>query len=457
MKRLLIIIPMMVAAAATAGAQNTIRLGLNEAIDAAIKSNRQLEISRIGIDRADAQIKEAYSNTLPTLTLNGRYTRNIQSQVFYFPGADGIVRPISIGSDNSVQADLTVNQVVYNQAAFSAPNTAEVYARISRQQLRAEAADLVLNVKHAYYSALLAQEALRVNESLLQNAEENWKNTQALYKSGLRAEFDALRAEVQAANQRPVVVQARNAYQQSLDNLKLLLNISPNAELELSENLVMPASSTSGSGAIEPVIAEATTLLERYNAQLEALRLSTELNRQLIDLKKSDYLPTLSVFGTYQMQAQADKFSNFDFQPSSYLGLNLSLNLFNGWRTSSQIEQARLDYETSKLQLAQVEHSLKTQLQTVLRTLDFARQRISTGEMTTGQAERAYKIATTSYKAGTGTQLDIANADLAVAQAKLNQLNAIYEYSVSLADLERLLGEHYQLVEDGRDVQYSLR
>lgn len=456
MKRLFLAMMMIAAAASTAGAQNTVRLGMNEAIDMAIKNNRQLEIARLAVETADAQVKEAYSSTLPTLTLNGRYTRNIQAQVFYFPGADGITRPIQIGSDNSLQTDLTVNQVVYNQAAFDAPNAAEAYASISRQQLRAGAADVVFGVKRAYYSALLAREALYVNESLLKNAEENWRNTQALHKSGLRAEFDALRAEVQAANQRPVVVQARDSYQQALDNLKLLLNMDPAVELELGESLAVPASSTGG-GNVEPMIADALVLLERYNAQLEALRLSADVNRQFIDLRKSDYLPTLSVFGTYQLQAQADKFSELDFQPTSYVGLNLSFNLFNGWKTSSQVEQARLDYETSKLQLAQAEQALKTQLQTTLRTVDFARQRIETGAMTIGQAERAYKIATTSYKAGTGTQLDIANADLAVAQSKLNQLSAVYDYSVALAELEQLLGEHYQLIDGGNDVQYSLR
>lgn len=455
MNRSIKFLPLLLAFLAPLGAsaQDTLRLSLDEAITTAINNNRQLSITRLTLKTADAQIKEAYSSTLPTITINGRYTRNIQSPVFYFPGADGVTRPIKIGSDNAILGELTVNQLVYNQAAFNAPDLAESYSKISRQQLRTETANIVLNVKRAYYGALLAYEALRLNESMLLNSEEQYKNAQTQFKAGLRPEFDAIRAEVQVANQRPSVVQARDNYLQALDNLKLILGIEGDRDVALLEPLVRPASLSQ----VEPNIAEAEAILERYNAQIQMLKMSADVNRQLIDVKKSDYLPTVSVFGTYQLQSQADNFSDLNFEPSSYVGLNLSLNLFNGFKTKAQVEQARLAYEQSELQVKQAEEGLKTQLGIVLRRIDYSRQRVATSDKTIEQAERAYKIATTSYKAGTGTQLVINDADLALAQAKLNQLNAVYDYNVALAELEQLLGEHYQLTDDDSNVKYSSR
>jgi outer membrane protein len=436
---------------------DTMRLTLSDAIATAINNNKQLAISRLAIENADAQVKEAYSSTLPSVTLNARYTRNIQAPVFYIdiPGGDGSKRPIRAGFDNALASDLTVNQVVYNSAAFSALNTAESYAKISRQQLRTDASQTVLDVKRAYYMALLAREALRVNETLLWNAEENMKNAQAFHKAGLRAEFDAIRAEVQAANQLPVVVQARDNYMAAMDNLKLLLGNTGNREVALAEDLVRPASAQQG---VEPSVAEAEAILEKYNSQLQTLKLTADVNEQMIDIKKSDYLPTVSFFGSYQLQAQADAFGDLDFQPSSYVGLNLSFNLFNGFKTRSQVEEARIQYEQSKIRVNQVEDALKTQLGIVLRKIGYARQRIATGDATINQAERAYKIATTSYKAGTGTQLQINDADLALAQSRLNQLNAVYDYNVAMAELEQLLGERLQFTDDAnKDVKYSVR
>ncbi len=430
-------------------AQDTLRLTLSEAITTAVANNRQIAISRMAIQNADAQVDEAYAGTLPSVTLNGRYTRSLQKQVFYFPGSDGITRPVKIGSDNSFSADVSVNQILYNSAAFTAPDAAKSYARISREQLRADGVETVLNLKRAYFTALLAREALRVNEVLLWNSEENLKNARQLVKAGLRPEFDALRAEVQAANQRPVVVQARDNYQQAIDNLKLLLGLPGDRAVALADELATPADGTPAVAAFD----QASAILEQNNAQVQTLKMLADVNRQYIDIKRSDYLPTVSAFGTYQLQSQADNF-DLSFQPTSYVGLNVSFNLFGGGKTDAQVQQARLAYEQSKVRAVQATEALKTQLGIVMRRVSVARERVATADTTIGQAGRAYTIATTSYKAGTGTQLQINDADLALAQSKLNKLSAVYDYNMALAELESLLGNNLRLV-DSKDIRYD--
>ncbi|HVZ39176.1 MAG TPA: TolC family protein [Candidatus Kapabacteria bacterium] len=451
MTRLALVLPIVALAALPSllEAQTATPLSMSDAISTAMSNNRQLAISRMAIDNADQQVREAYSGTLPSVTLNGRYTRNIQKQVFYFPGSDGITRPIKIGSDNQVAADITVNQIVYNSAAFNAPDAAESYAKVSRQQLRADAVQTVYDVKRAYYGALLAREALRVNEALLANSEENLKNAQQLVKAGLRPEFDQLRAQVQVENLRPVVVQARDSYQQAIDNLKLLLGYTPDHDITLSDSLMRPAAGQK----VEPGIAEATATLEQSNAQVQTLKALADVNREYIEIKRSDYLPTVSLFGTYQLQSQSDNFSGLSFQPSSYVGLNLSYNLFSGGKTDAQMQEARLAWEQSKVKVLQAQDAMKTQLGIVLRKIDVARQRVGTADMTITEAQRAYTIATTAYKAGTGTQLQISDADLALAQSRLNQLNAVYDYSMALAELEQLMGDRFQM-NGSKDVQY---
>lgn len=451
MRRLSAIIAIATIFSANAFAQGVQTLSMDRAIKVALENNRDLESARLEIGKADAQVDEAFGNALPSLTFNSRYTYTIQQQVFYFPDGDGVVHPIKVGSKQGLTADLTLNQILFNSAVFTGVGTAETYSKISRQQLRSTASDVVLNVKKAYYGAALAKQFLDVSEALLQNAEETYKNAQALYKAGLRAEFDAIRAEVQVANQRPVVIQARDNYNQALDGLKLVLGMMPDQKIGLSDTLVSPVST----GSVAPQIDEANKLLDEYNAQLKSLALNEEVNRKFIELYRSDYLPTLSLFGTYQQQAQADKLSDFEFQPTSYVGLNLSLNLFNGGKTSAQVEQARVDMEKSRVQLNQVRSALKTQLESVLRKIAYARERIESSEKTIGQAEKGYQIANASYKAGTGTQLQINDADLALAQSRWNRLTAVYDYHVALAELEQLIGRRYELTPDGKNVEYN--
>jgi len=435
----------------SAQAQEGVRLSLNEAINTALQSNRELQIARFGIQDAEAQIAEAKASALPTIGISGSYQRNLQSQVFYFPGADGISRPIQVGSDNVLGASATINQVIYNAALSTAIDASKTYGKISRQALRTEAAQVVSDVKRAYYAALLAREVLKVNETLLANAEENQKSAQLQFRAGIRPEFDAIRAEVQAANQRPVVVQSRDNYQAALDNLRLLLGYTDARPIELTESLVRPVSTE----RTEPAVAEAQGILEQGNAQLQTLKLNAEVNAQLLKIKKADYMPSLAAVGSFSYQTQFDKFKDIEFQPTSFVGLSLSYNLFNGGRTDAQVQQAEIAYEQSKLQYDQAREALRTQLNIALRRIDYARQRIATGDLTISQAQRAYTIATTSYRAGTGTQLQINDADLALAQAKLNQLNAVYDFNVSLTDLEQILGDRYQLTDDTNNVKYN--
>lgn len=428
------------------------QLSLDQAIQAALNNNRDLRIAQLEIDKADAQVTEAFGNALPSLDLTGSYTRNIQNQVFYFPGADGISRPIEIGSANAISGALQLRQVLFNSAVLTGVGTAKTYAQISRQQLRATTAQTVLAVKSAYYGAVLASDVLELNRQMLRNAEQNYETARRFYEAGLRAEFDAIRAEVQVENQRPAVAEALDNYESAIDNLKILLGIPPDTALALTDTLMFEAT---GDTAV-PSVAMAREMLERYNPQLEALTLGTEVNRQLIDINRSEFLPTLALFGAYQIQAQADDFSSLDFQPTSMVGLNLTLNLFNGWQTSARVEQAKIEHQQSQQQLAQLDQALKTQLEAALRRIDLARQRIAVSQRTISQAERGYQIATVAYSAGTGTQLEINDAELALAQSRLNQLNAIFEYRAGLANLEFLLGNNYRLAgEDNDSVIYG--
>lgn len=447
--RLALLLILSVALSANGSAQNPQGVTLSEAIAIALENNHDLRLARLDLISSDARVDEAFGNALPTVDLNARYTLNIQRPVFFFPGEDGIVRPIEIGSRNALAADITVQQIIFNSAVLTGVGTAETYAKVSRQQLRMRTAEVIAGVKRAYYSALFAREVQSVNETLLANAEANYQNTKLLFEAGVRAEFDAIRAEVAVANQRPRVIEARNTYESALDNLRLLLGYEGGDPVALEPVGDLADPSAIGS---EPSFVEAATTMRAYNSTLESLRLIAEVNKGLIDVHRSEYLPTVAFFGSYKYEGQADNLGDFDFQPSAFAGLNLSLNLYNGGKTEAKVAQARVAYDKSRFDIARVDAGLTTQLEEALRRIDYARERIAAGERTIGQAERAYSIATTTYKAGTGTQLQINDADLALAQARLNRLNAVFDYNLARVQLELLLGKHVLL--EGDEVIY---
>lgn len=417
---------------------------MQEAVEIAVEQNRNVEAARVDISKADRQVDEALGNALPTVDFNARYTRNLQSPVFFFPGEDGIVQPIKVGSDNALSADISLQQIVFNSAVFTGVGTAEVYAKISRQGLRAAASEVVWGTRQVYLGTLLSREVLLVNEATLINAEQNFENVRKLYEAGLRAEFDKIRADVAVANLKPTIVAGRNVYENALDRLAVALGFEPEqTELRVTGSFLDPA-------AAPPVgsYAELEATMLANNPQLELLRLTADVNREIVEINRSDYLPTVALFGTYKYEAQADNFGDLDFQPTAFLGLNLSLNLYNGGRTDAKVEQSRLDFDRTRFELAELEANLKSRLEAALRRLGAATEQVAASDRTIEQAERAYDIATAAYRAGTATQLDVNDADLALAQSRLNRLNALHEYNVARAEIDYLVGADVRLVGD---------
>lgn len=409
-------------------------LSIDEAISTAIENNRELEIAKLDVEQADAAAKEALGNALPSLSVTGNYTRNIKSPVFFFPNQQtGQQEPVKIGADNAFTATAQLTQVLFNSAVFTGVGTARTYQDAAREQYKGMVAQTILDVREAYYNALFAREAWELLQQSLSNAEENLRNVQVLFNEGLVAEYDAIRAEVAVENLRPQVLQAEQQYNDARNALKLVLGIDVNEPVTLTSDLDYQASE-------QPTLDILQQRVVASNYTLRSLALQQQVNEELIDIQQSEYLPTLSMFGNYTYQGQSDDF-NFTTVSSAAAGLNLSLSLFQGFQTTARVEQARIDYQRIQQQIETLSQSLKLQTESITGQLDNARRRVQAQGRTVEQAQRGYEIAQIRYSAGTGTQVEINDAELALRQARLNRLQSIYDYLLAQARLQQLTGE----------------
>lgn len=411
---------------------------LKESIDFALSNNLSIKNAILGVETANKQIDFAYTSTLPKIDVNSKYIRNFQKQIIFFPNQQtGIATPIKIGSDNSLSSDVTISQIVFNSAAFKAPELAKEYAVLSQKQVLNEGTQTILNIKKSYLSAMFLREVLVVQKQSLNNLEESANISKLLFEKGLRPEIDAIRSRVQADNQLPLVTNATDNYKNALDGLKLIMGIPENEQIDVKDTIwQIPKNDESITGNNELVRKN----LEIGNPQLQTLKIIQSLNEKFIDIKKSDYLPTVAAFGTYQLQTQFDGFSEFSLKPTSFVGLNATWNIFNGGRTNDTIEIQKIEIEKNKIQYNNALNSFSTQTKLALRRMESAKERVMASENTIMLAEKGYKIANASYKAGAATQLQVSDADLALSQSKLLRLNAIYDYNISLTEYESLFG-----------------
>lgn len=418
---------------------DTKRYSLEEAVKVGLQRNPDLISARLEVERADAQVMEAWGTALPTVSLTGQYSRAIKKPVFFLPnffqGKPDEIVPIEIGSRHAVNMSVTASQVLFNTAVITGVGAAKIYSGAARELLRAKEVETVARIRKTFYAVLLAGEVRAMMQATLKNAQQNLHNVQLMSKQGIVSEYDELRARVGVENLQPAVIQAENNYALALDGLRATMG------LELTERFDIEGSLTF-EPLDESLFAKATETVLDANPGLRAMRLQVDVNNAMVNIQRSDYFPTLAAFGNYQYQMAKNTLnvSTGDFISSSTVGLSLSLNLFDGLQTSARVEQAKLQMRKSQEQLTGLETNMRTAIHSVVLQLQQARKRIEAQSRTVEQAERGYQIATTRFTGGSGTQLEVNDAQLALTQAQVNRMQAVYDYLVASADFDQLAG-----------------
>jgi outer membrane protein TolC len=115
--------------------------------------------------------------------------------------------------------------------------------------------------------------------------------------------------------------------------------------------------------------------------------------------------------------------------------------IFSGFRTDAKIQQATLGKLQVEKQFDVAKNIAQTEVRIAIASVEEARERITAQERTVQAAERSYRAVRSRYAQGLIRQLEVSDADLALAQAKTNYFQAVYDYLVAAADLDKTLGK----------------
>lgn len=410
-------------------------LSLDEAIDLALKRNKSISVARLAVSRAESQVREAYGTALPSVNFSAGFNHNIQLPVFFFPNpATGQVAPLRFGLTNGYNVTTQIQQILFNSSVITAISASQLYSDAAEAQLRAAVAEVVTETKKRYYQAVAASGYATVAEATLTNIREVQRNITALFQEGLVAEFDKIRADVAVANAQPMLLQARSGRYAALAALQTYIGMDLADSVLVSEGGLMGPEAT-------PQTEASVAMALKENLDLKAISQQIEVGRRMVDLSRADYFPTLAAFGQWQNQGQSDTFNDWKSASSMLVGLNFSMNLFNGLRTNEKVEQASIDVNTAQERLSQVTDLIKLQVRTLINQLESAAQRSKAQKSTVDQAQRGYEIARIRYREGTGSLLEITDAETSLSQAKVNAISALVDYHVTRADFDRATGQ----------------
>jgi outer membrane protein TolC len=442
-------------------------VGLQEAIEVAVRRNPQLSAARYALDEAEEQVSEAWGNVMPSMNLSSNYTRNVSPAVNFLPAIvfDPDADPdefvgVQFAADNSWAFDLNVEQPLFNAAAFIGVGASGRFRALQEETVRGELHATVTRVREAYYALLLAQEQVRLTENSVQRVRQTLAETRALNEAGLASEYDVLRLDVELANLEPNLRRARNAVRQARRQLGIELGASPEeseslrvkgslAAMELDD----PAANTPENRAILSLVEvelpdeglESSLVRDAVGsrADLRSLELTEDLRRTELRLEQVEYLPKVSLFGTYSINAQQNGSPDFFGQPRAYarfVGVQVTMPVFQGFQRDARADQKRAALRRAQAETALGRHRAVAEIHTLVEQSREARQRAVAQGMAVAQAERGFEIASAEYREGLVSQLQLTDAEVALRQSEFNYAQAIYDFLVARARLDNATG-----------------
>ena len=429
-------------AVAVSQEQKTMVLSLEDAVRVGMQRNRSLEIARLDRQMAGQKVRESWAEVLPHVSTGLIYTRAIKPAVLFLPGSifgkpELGTQAISISQDNSATASVNLSQNIFKLSAIAGIRAASLVRKISDESYRQTNAEVVTSIRRAYYDALITSEKLRLVEQSIARWEAARKDTGALFRQGVAADIDTLKAYLSVENLKPELIRARSDVSISATRLKSVMGVDQETGITLSDSLLFRESMFPKD--IGTAYAEA---LEK-RPDVRSLTFQFAAEGEKVTAARSEGLPTLGAFGQLQAQTQFNdgtSLSKTTWPVSSSVGLQLSVPIFSGFATSARIEEAKISRIQTGTRLEDLKAQVRAEVEVRLANLAESRRRIEVQSKTVSVAERSYRITRLRLREGVGSRLELTDAELQLNTSKINYLQAVYDYLVASAELERSLG-----------------
>jgi len=411
-------------------------LSRSEAINVALRQNPNILRAQKDVAAAHGVVIQTRAIAIPKLRLTGNYTAVEPTDVDKPPAS---ISGFSFGTDQSWATQLRLVQSIYEGGRMSSAFRA---ARLTQAQsvlnYQTTVANTVLDVQVAYDDVLLAEQQITVQEASVELLGQELTDTTRRYEAGTVPRFNVLRAEVELANARPKLIRARNSFRIAKNNLANLLGF--NVARETVEDIQLQLTGKLEAETYEVRLSQAIGLALERRTELGALRKAQALRKEDIVNARAGYKPSLQAFAGYD--ARSSLFTN-DLTQELHgwlTGVQLSWDIFDGLRTRGRVQETVALYERAGVELDDTSRRIELEVRTAFSNFIESRELLESQKKVVEQAEEALRLARARSEAGTGTQLDVLSAQTALTEARTTQIQALHDYSVARARLERAVG-----------------
>ena len=397
-------------------------ISLQQAVEFAIKHNKELQSSQMNIDLYRQKVRESVSQGLPQVNGTVTYSTNFNYKMDF--GGQAIKM--------KDQSNLTVGlqQLLFSGQWILGLQTSKIAVRLTEQEVETTELDIIENIYNSYYTVLVSERMLDILRQNLENMNEIYKHTDNMYKAGTVEVTDVDQIRINVGQLKNSLLSMERTVAVNYNLLRLQLGAGTPIKLTDALNVFLENDKST------------RLYVEKFdinnNLSYQLITTQTELNKKMLGLEKWSYAPTIS--GNYNFNYKILK-PALDMSPKHTAGLTMNIPIFSGLQRDSKVKQAKITLEQSYMQKSLLQDQLNVQDEQLKFNLKNAMENYNLQKENIDVATRVLKNYQRKYELGAVSSLDLTQANNNYLQAETNYTEAILSLLQAQVSLEKLYNQ----------------
>jgi len=415
--------------AQNAARPGALKLTLEQSVALALKQNTTAQIAVLTAAEAEQDKNISRSNLIPNASLqvsDSARRQNIETGFGQkIPGIQEHSGPFQV-----FNAGVAVSTPIFDLTLWRRYQAAKELAGAQKSTSESTREQVILLVVSQYIGSLRAEANVTASKSRVELAQALYDQAADLQKEGVGTGIDTLRANVELQNEKQALIQAENDRDSSLYILSRLLNLDPREKVELADSLGF---FDTPQPEMDPSIDAALAT----RAEWKSIEQQVKAAQREKQASQAERLPSLRFDGNWAYQG----LSSTTGIPVYTYQLGVNMPLFTGGRIHSEIVKADLRLRTLEEQKADLRNSIALDVKTALLNLESARSEVQVANLGVQLAKEEVDQARDRFRAGVANNIEVIQAQDALARANDNQIIALYRFNQARADYARGIGQ----------------
>jgi outer membrane protein TolC len=422
-------------------AQQTFSLNAKQAVDYAMKNSFQVKNALKDIEIQFQTNREITAAAYPQVngTINVTDYLKLPTQLIpaeFFGGAPGDFAAVQFGTKYNGSYGATVEQLLFDGQVFVGLQARAASIEYAEKNVAVTQEVIKANVYKIYYQLVVGKKQIALLDANIARSEKLLHDTKALYDNGFQEKLDVDKVTVTLSNQKTEKAKVENQLQTGYLGLKYLMGMPVKSQLVLSDTL-------SESFLREGILTDEVRVEDRQEYQL--LKSLEKLNTYNIKRYKFTYIPKVSLTGSYSRMAQRQKFDLFKgsepWYTTSYIGLQISVPIFDGFAKDARIKSAKLTLAKTQNNIEDLKNHINMEVDSSRISIGNALITLDEQKKNMALAEEVYNQTKIKYEQGLGSNLEITNAETELRSAQNNYFSALYDVIRSRIDYLKAMGK----------------